>query len=321
MMVDSVSSKELSMSSEADILKKIGNTPLLHLKYFSKQFNVNIFGKAEFFNPGGSIKDRIGLAMIDAAKKNGTLLQNSTIIEPTSGNTGIAIAWIGAVMGYKVILVMPETMSVERRTILKAYGAQVVLSPGKLGMKGAIDKAQELLAERKDSITLEQFKNPANPEIHYRTTATEIWEQTKGKIDYFVAGVGTGGTISGVGKFLKEKNKKIQIIAVEPKDSPVLSGGNSGPHLIQGIGAGFVPATFDRSVVDDIITVASEDAMKFSREMASKEGTLVGISTGANICATTQIAQKTNNKKINIITILCDTGERYLSTALFQSTI
>ncbi|HLE10253.1 MAG: cysteine synthase A [Bdellovibrionales bacterium RIFOXYD12_FULL_39_22] len=305
-----------------NILNKIGNTPLLHLKHFSQQYNSNIYAKAEFFNPGGSIKDRIGLSMILAAQQNGKLYTGATIIEPTSGNTGIAIAWIGAVLGYRVILVMPETMSVERRSILKAYGAEIVLSPGKLGMRGAITRANELLAEIKNSITLGQFENMANPEIHYKTTAVEIWQATGGHIDYFVAGVGTGGTISGVGKFLKEKNKNIKIVAVEPKDSPVLSGGNPGPHLIQGIGAGFIPAVYNREVVDEIITVSAEDAISTARSIANKEGALVGISSGANLWATTQLASRatsnSGNKKIDIITIFCDTGERYLSTPLFS---
>ena len=297
----------------------VGNTPLLSLESFAKynSLEANLIGKLEYFNPLGSIKDRIALAMVEDAEAKGVLRQNATIIEPTSGNTGVGLAFVAATKGYKLILTMPETMSLERCNLLKALGATLVLTPGTEGMKGAISKAKSLQEEIKGSVILQQFENPANPAAHIRTTAEEIWRDTDGNIDIFVAGVGTGGTVSGVGKRLKELNSKIQIVAVEPADSPVLSGGNPGPHKIQGIGAGFVPGTYNASVVDKIITVTNDDAIRTSRELAKTEGLLVGISSGAAVYAASQLAKLPENKGKNIIAILPDTGERYLSTVLY----
>ena len=297
----------------------IGNTPLLKLESFAKysSLGANLIGKIEYFNPLGSIKDRIALAIIEDAEKKGILQQGATIIEPTSGNTGVGLAFVAATKGYKLILTMPETMSLERRNLLKALGATLVLTPGPEGMKGAISKAESLQEEIAGSVILQQFENPANPAVHFRTTAEEIWRDTEGDVDIFVSGVGTGGTISGVGKRLKELNSGIQIVAVEPADSPVLSGGSPGPHKIQGIGAGFTPKTYDATVVDKIISVTNDDAIRTSRELAKTEGLLVGISSGAAVYAASQLAKLPENKGKNIIVILPDTGERYLSTILY----
>lgn len=297
----------------------IGNTPLLELGAYAKSHGANarLIAKLEYFNPLGSVKDRIALAMIENAEQKGILKSGSVIIEPTSGNTGIGLAYVSTIKGYKLILTMPETMSLERRNLLKALGAELVLTPGSEGMKGAINKANALNAEIPGSVILQQFENPANPAVHIRTTAEEIWRDTDGKVDIFVAGVGTGGTVSGVGKRLKELNPAVQIVAVEPSDSPVLSGGNAGPHKIQGIGAGFVPKTYDGSVVDKVITVAGDDAIRTSRELAKTEALLVGISSGAALYAATQLGKLPENAGKNIIVLLPDTGERYLSTVLY----
>lgn len=307
----------------AKIAKKltelIGNTPLLELTEYnvSKDLKATLIGKLEYFNPAGSVKDRIALAMIEDAEAKGILKQGATIIEPTSGNTGVGLALVSAVKGYKLILTMPETMSLERRNLLKALGANLVLTPGPDGMKGAIAKAEELHKETQGSIILQQFENPANPAIHHRTTAEEIWRDTDGKIDLFVAGVGTGGTISGVGTGLKAHNPAIRIIAVEPSDSPVLSGGKPGPHKIQGIGAGFIPKIYNAEVVDEIIQVSNDHAIRTSRELAQTEGLLVGISSGAAAYAATQLAALPENAGKTIVVLLPDTGERYLSTVLY----
>ena len=289
----------------------IGNTPILRLKN-------GILAKLEYFNPAGSVKDRIAKAMIEDAEKKGLLNKDSIIIEPTSGNTGIGLASIASAKGYKIILTMPETMSVERRNLLKAYGAELVLTDGAKGMRGAIEKASELANTTANSFVPSQFENMANPEYHYKTTGPEIWRDTDGKIDVFVAGVGTGGTVSGVGKFLKEQNPNIKIIAVEPEDSPVLSEGVSGPHKIQGIGAGFVPNTLDTSIYDEIITVSNENAFKTGREIAREEGVLVGISSGAAVYAADLISKREEYKGKTIVALLPDTGERYLSTPMFE---
>lgn len=297
----------------------VGNTPLLKLDAFSKSHNAeaSLIAKLEYFNPLGSIKDRISLAMINNAESKGLLHQGVTIIEPTSGNTGVGLAFVAATKGYRLILTMPETMSLERRNLLKALGAELVLTPGAEGMKGAIAKAEELNKTIASSIILQQFSNEANPRMHYNTTAEEIWKDTDGKVDIFVAGVGTGGTVSGNGKRLKELNPDIRIVAVEPADSPVLSGGKSGPHKIQGIGAGFIPDNYNASVIDEVFTVSNDDAIRTSRELARQEGLLVGISSGAAVFAALQLAKEPANKGKNIIVILPDTGERYLSTVLY----
>ena len=297
----------------------IGNTPLLELSKFSeaKGLETPIIAKVEFFNPGGSVKDRIALAMIEDAEKKGLLKPGATIIEPTSGNTGVGLALVSAVKGYKLILTMPETMSVERRNLVKAYGAEVKLTSGKDGMPGAIKAAEQLRDSIPGSIILQQFENPANPAKHYATTGPEIWEQTDGQIDIFVAGVGTGGTVSGVAKYLKEKNPNIKIIAVEPKSSPVLNGGQSGPHKIQGIGAGFIPKTYDANLIDEVLDIDNDDAIRTGRELAQKEGLLVGISSGASAFGASVIAQRPENKGKKIVALLPDTGERYLSTVLY----
>jgi cysteine synthase A len=298
----------------------IGNTPMLEIANYNKQNNVDatIIAKLEYFNPGGSVKDRVGFAMITDAENKGLLNKDSVIIEPTSGNTGIALAFIAAAKGYRIILTMPETMSVERRTLLAALGAELVLTPGPEGMKGAIKRAEELAAEIPNSFVPQQFKNPANPEYHRNTTAEEIWRDTDGKLDIFVAGVGTGGTITGVGEALKKKNPNVKIVAVEPMDSPVLSGGNPGPHKIQGIGAGFIPDILNTSVIDEIIKVKNDDAFDGARKLAKAEGLLAGISSGAALHAATELAKLPENKGKNIVVLLPDTGERYLSTPLFQ---
>jgi len=298
----------------------IGNTPMLQLEKLSAKnmLEANLIAKLEYFNPAGSVKDRIALAMIEDAEASGKLKAGATIIEPTSGNTGIGLSFVAAAKGYRVILTMPETMSVERRKMMAAFGAELVLTEGAKGMKGAIAKAEELAAETPNSFIPGQFINPANPKVHYKTTGPEIWENTNGNVDIFVAGIGTGGTISGVGMFLKEKNPNIKIIAVEPNDSPMLSKGQAGPHKIQGIGAGFVPDILNTQIYDEIITVSNDDAFKTSRELARTEGLLVGISSGAAAWAAMQVAQRKENANKNIVVILPDTGERYLSTPLFD---
>ena len=298
----------------------VGNTPLLEFSNFNKRHGIKatLIGKLEYFNPAGSVKDRVALAMIEDAEAKGRLQPGATIIEPTSGNTGVGLAFVSAVKGYKLILTMPETMSLERRQLLQALGANLVLTPGAEGMKGAIAKAEALRDEITGSIILQQFENPANPAQHVRTTAQEIWRDTDGKVDIFVAAVGTGGTVSGVGKGLKAHNPNIRIVAVEPANSPVLSGGKPGPHKIQGIGAGFIPKTYDGSVVDEIIQVRDEAAFQTSRELAQTEGLLVGISSGAVVCAALQLAQRPENAGKTIVALLPDTGERYLSTGLFS---
>ena len=297
----------------------IGNTPLLELNKFStsKGLSTPIIAKVEFFNPGGSVKDRIALSMIEDAEAKGTIKPGATIIEPTSGNTGVGLALVAAVKGYKLILTMPETMSIERRNLVKAYGAEVKLTSGADGMKGAIKAAEELHDSIPGSVILQQFENPANPQKHYDTTGVELWEQTEGKIDIFVAGVGTGGTVSGIGKRLKEKNPDIKIVAVEPKSSAVLNGQPSGPHKIQGIGAGFIPATYNGGVVDEIFDVENDDAIRTGRELARQEGLLVGISSGAAAFAASEIAKRPENAGKTIVALLPDTGERYLSTVLY----
>lgn len=307
------------MAIAKSLTELIGKTPLLELGKFSQQKGIEtpIVAKIEYFNPGGSVKDRIALAMIEDAEKSGALKPGATIIEPTSGNTGVGLALVSAVKGYHLILTMPETMSVERRNLVKAYGAEVVLTPGTEGMKGAIRKAEELRDNTPGAIILQQFENKANPAKHYATTGPEIWEQTEGKVDIFVAGVGTGGTVSGIGKALKEKNPDVRIIAVEPKTSPVLNGGKSGPHKIQGIGAGFIPATYNGDVVDEVYDVDNDDAIRTGRELAQQEGLLVGISSGAAAYAASQIALRPENKGKRIVVLLPDTGERYLSTVLY----
>ena len=305
------------------IIKKltelIGNTPLVELDKFSanKGLDKPVIAKVEYFNPGGSVKDRIALAMIEDAEEKGLLKPGATIIEPTSGNTGVGLALVAAVKGYKIILTMPETMSIERRNLVKAYGATVKLTSGKDGMKGAIKAAEELRDSIKGSVILQQFENLANPEKHYRSTGEEIWRDTDGKVDIFVAGVGTGGTVSGVGKYLKEKNPNVKIVAVEPSDSPVLSGGQSGPHKIQGIGAGFIPNTYNAAVVDEVFQVENDEAILAGRQLAQQDGLLVGISSGAAAFAAAEIAKRPENKGKTIVTLFPDTGERYLSTVLY----
>ncbi len=297
----------------------IGHTPLVELNKYSAQRGLEtpVLAKVEFFNPGGSVKDRIALAMIEAAERDGKLKPGETIIEPTSGNTGVGLALVSAVKGYKLILTMPETMSIERRNLVKAYGAQVKLTSGKDGMPGAIKAAEELRDSIPGSVILEQFENSANPQKHYETTGVEIWNDTDGKVDIFVAGVGTGGTISGIGRRLKEKNPNVKIIAVEPTTSPVLNGGKPGPHKIQGIGAGFVPKTYDPKVIDEVFDVDNDAAILAGRQLAQQEGLLVGISSGAAAYAATEIAKRPENKGKTIVALLPDTGERYLSTVLY----
>ncbi len=297
----------------------IGNTPLLELTNYEREQGIEatILGKLEYFNPLGSVKDRIGYAMIKDAEEKGLINKDTVIIEPTSGNTGIALSFVAAAKGYRLIITLPETFSLERRNMMKALGAELILTPGPEGMAGAIRKAEELASEIPNSFIPQQFKNPANPEIHRKTTAEEIWNDTDGEVDIFVAGVGTGGTVTGVGEFLKSKNPGVKVVAVEPFDSAVLSGDPKGPHKIQGIGAGFVPDVLNRSVLDEIIKVKNEEAFLASRKIAKTEGLLVGISSGAAIHAATVLAKRPENKGKNIVVILPDTGERYLSTALF----
>lgn len=307
------------MRTYKNITDLIGNTPLLELENYrsTKNLGAAIFGKLEYFNPAGSVKDRIAKAMIEDAEAKGVLKSDTVIVEPTSGNTGIGLAAVAAARGYKVILTMPETMSVERRNLLKAYGAQVVLTEGVKGMKGAIEKAQELAAENENSFIPSQFTNTANPRAHRSTTGPEIWNDTDGKVDIFVAGVGTGGTISGVGEYLKSQNPDVKVVAVEPAGSPVLSGEKPGPHKLQGIGAGFVPETLNTEIYDEIIKVQNEDAFKTGSVLAKTEGLLVGISSGAAIWAAAQLAKRPENKGKIIVALLPDTGERYLSTPMF----
>lgn len=308
------------MTIHKSVSELIGNTPLVELTNFEKNHNLDatILGKVELFNPAGSVKDRIAKAMIDEAVKAGKVNDDTVLIEPTSGNTGIGLAAIAAARGNRLIITMPETMSIERRNLMKAYGAEVVLTDGSKGMKGAIAKAQELAGEISNSFIPSQFTNPANPSIHEATTGPEIWRDTEGKVDILVAGVGTGGTVTGTGRYLKSQNPDVKVVAVEPAGSPVLSEGHAGAHKIQGIGAGFVPDTLDTSVYDEVIAVADEDAFETGRELASKEGLLVGISSGAAVWAAGQLAQRPENKGKTIVAILPDTGERYLSTAMFK---
>lgn len=306
------------MAVYENIINAIGGTPLIRLKKIDAGLPGNIYAKAEFFNPLGSVKDRIGKAMIERAEEEGKLKKGSVIIEPTSGNTGIALAFICAAKGYKLILTMPDTMSSERRALLKIFGAELVLTPGEKGMQGAVDKAVELVKSTPGSFMPQQFENPANPEVHRKTTAQEIMKDLEGKADILVAGIGTGGTITGVGSALKANDPDAKVIGVEPAASAVLSGGSPGPHKIQGIGAGFIPKVLKKDLLDEIITITDEEAGNFSRKLAREEGLLVGISAGGNVAASVKVAERKENKDKNIITILCDTGERYLSTWLFQ---
>ncbi|MBU0504993.1 cysteine synthase A [bacterium] len=306
------------MNIKNNITELVGNTPLLKLNKITKGLPATVLVKLESFNPCSSVKDRIGLNMVDAAEKAGKLTKNTTLVEPTSGNTGIALAFVCAAKGYKLILTMPDTMSLERRKLLKIFGAELILTPGAKGMKGAIEKATELVENNTDHLMLQQFENPANPEIHRQTTAIEILEDTDGKVDILVAGVGTGGTITGVADVIKKHNPNFKAIAVEPVESPVLSGGQPGPHKIQGIGAGFVPAVLNTDLIDDIIQVTHQDAGNMARRLATEEGILAGISSGANVWAALELAKKEENKDKTIVTIICDTGERYLSTWLFD---
>lgn len=303
-----------------DLTELIGNTPMLELaKYsISEGLEAKVLAKLEYFNPAGSVKDRIGLAMIRDAEEKGLINKDTVIIEPTSGNTGVALAFVAAVKGYRLIITLPENFSVERRDLMKALGAELVLTPAQEGMSGAIRKASELAAEIQNSFIPQQFENPANPEIHRKTTAEEIWRDTEGKVDIFVAGVGTGGTLTGVGEVLKSRNKNVRIIAVEPADSPVLSGGKKGPHKIQGIGAGFIPKVLNTEIIDEVIQVKNDEAYQTSRKLAVSEGLLVGISSGAAVYAAAQIAKRTENRGKNIVVILPDTAERYYSVGLFD---
>lgn len=297
----------------------VGNTPLLELNNYNKnkRLKARVIAKLEYFNPAGSVKDRVALAMIEDAEAKGLLKPGATIIEPTSGNTGVGLAFVAAAKGYKLILTMPDTMSLERRNLLKALGAELVLTPGADGMKGVIARAEELKAANPGSLILQQFDNPANPAMHERTTGQEIWRDTDGRVDIFVAGVGTGGTVSGVGAALKANNPKVKIVAVEPEDSPVLSGGKPGPHKIQGIGAGFVPKNYNSAVIDEVLQVSNDDAIRTGRELAKYEGLLVGISSGAAVAAATRLARLPENEGKTIVALLPDTGERYLSTLLY----
>ncbi|MDO8736177.1 MAG: cysteine synthase A [Thermoleophilia bacterium] len=306
------------MKIAKNLSELIGNTPMVRLDRLAKGLDVDLVAKLESFNPGGSVKDRIGIAMIEAAEQDGRITPGKTvIIEPTSGNTGIALAFVCAAKGYRLVLTMPETMSLERRQLLKAYGAELVLTPGPDGMRGAVEKAEELAEEYGDAYVPQQFKNPANPEIHRRTTAEEIWRDTDGDVDIFVAGVGTGGTITGTGEVLRERKPSVQLVAVEPKASPVLSGGDPGPHKIQGIGAGFVPEVLNTAIYDEIVQVSNEDAENTARRLATEEGLLCGISSGAAVFAALAVAKRPASRGKMIVVVLPDTGERYLSTQLF----
>jgi len=313
-----IKEEDTEMEIAEDITKLIGNTPLVRLKKISSGLKATLVAKLESFNPLSSIKDRIGLAMIEDAEKKGLIKKDTVIVEPTSGNTGIALAFICAVKGYRLILTMPESMSLERRALLKGFGAEVVLTPTEKGMKGAVEKAEELIKKISNSFMPQQFKNPANPEIHKKTTAEEIWQDTDGRVDMVVAGVGTGGTITGVAEVIKKRKPSFKAVAVEPKDSPVLSGGNPGPHKIQGIGAGFVSEVLNLNLIDEIIPVDDQDAIEMSRRLAKEEGLLVGISSGAAVWAAVEIGKREENKGKLIVVILPDTGERYLSTELFN---
>jgi cysteine synthase A len=306
------------MTYAENIAELIGGTPLVKLQALSADSGATILGKLESFNPGGSVKDRIGLSMIDAAEKAGLIVPGkTTLIEPTSGNTGISLAMVAAARGYRLILTMPDTMTLERRSLLKAYGAELVLTPGAKGMSGAIAAAGELLAEHPGAFMPQQFENPANPEVHRRTTAEEVWKDTDGKIDIFVAAVGTGGTVTGVGEILKQRKPDVKVYAVEPAASPVLSGGQPGPHKIQGTGAGFVPKVLNTAIYEEVIKVSNEDALDSARKLATSEGILVGISAGANAWAAWDVARRPENRGKLVVTVLCDTGERYLSSVLF----
>jgi cysteine synthase A len=306
------------MSIAEDVTQLVGNTPLVRLRRVTEGAVADVVAKLEYFNPGGSVKDRIGVAMLDAAEEAGLLKPDTIILEPTSGNTGIALAMVAAARGYKLVLTMPDTMSIERRVLLRAYGAELVLTPGKDGMPGAIAKAEELAKSDQRYFVPQQFENPANPAIHRATTAEEVWKQTDGKVDIFIAGVGTGGTITGVAQVLKERKPEAKFIAVEPAASPVLSGGQKGPHPIQGIGAGFVPPVYDEDVVDEIIQVGNEEALELARRLALEEGLLVGISSGAAVVAALQVARRPENKGKLVVVVLPSSGERYLSTVLFS---
>ena len=301
-----------------DITKLVGNTPLVRLNKIAKDVDAEIVAKLEFFNPCGSIKDRIGVSMIESAEKKGLLKKDSIVVEPTSGNTGIALAFVCAVKGYKLILTMPDTMSIERRNMLKALGAEIVLTPGSEGMSGAIKKAEDIVRKNRKAFMPQQFKNPANPEIHRKTTALEIWNDTDGRVDILVAGVGTGGTITGIAEVIKRKKPSFKAIAVEPTDSPVLSGGNAGPHKIQGIGAGFIPEVLNKSIIDEVIKVTNEEALTMARRLAKEEGIFAGISSGAAVYAAVEIAKREENKGKLIVVVLPDLGDRYLSTELFK---
>jgi cysteine synthase A len=305
----------------ANITEAIGNTPLVRINRLAEGLDATVAVKLEFYNPANSVKDRIGAAIIDAAEADGSLKPGGTIVEATSGNTGIALAMVAAARGYKIVLTMPESMSKERRALLRAFGAELILTPASEGMKGCLARAEAIAAERPGAILAHQFENPANPKIHYETTGPEIWQGTDGKVDIFVAGVGTGGTISGAGRYLKEQNPEIKVVAVEPAESPLLSGGNPGPHKIQGMGANFIPEVLDRTVYDEVITVNADDAVAVAREMATKEGIMAGISSGAILKAALDLAARPENAGKTIVAITCDFGERYLSTVLFEGMV
>ncbi len=306
------------MSIAEDVTQLVGNTPLVRLRRVTEGAVADVVAKLEYFNPGGSVKDRIGVAMLDAAEEAGLLKPDTIILEPTSGNTGIALAMVAAARGYKLVLTMPDTMSIERRVLLRAYGAELVLTPGKDGMPGAIAKAEELAKTDQRYFVPQQFENPANPAIHRATTAEEVWKQTDGKIDFFISGVGTGGTITGVAQVLKERKPDVKFVAVEPAASPVLSGGQKGPHPIQGIGAGFIPPVLDEGLIDEIITVGNDDALNLARRLAAEEGLLVGISSGAAVVAALEVARRPENEGKQVVVVLPSSGERYLSTVLFS---